>query len=160
MPEPSQTRAAECYPKTLFSYDGASDTYRCPAGEILTRYKRDQRLHTDYYTSKACPHCPLRPNCTRSQRRSIARSWFAAAAERAHARVTPRLMRLRAATAEHPFGNMKAMLTGGFCLRTLAKVKGEMALAVLTYNIKRAVSVLGVDLLIEKLWMSTAWGSA
>lgn len=159
-PQPSQTRAAECYPKTMFSYEAASDTYRCPAGEILTRYKRDQKLQTDYYGTKACEHCPLRANCTRSRRRSIARSWFAAAAERAHARANPRLMRLRAATAEHPFGNVKAMLTGGFCVRTLAKVKGEMALAVLTYNLKRALNVLGIEQLIEKLWMSTAWGSA
>jgi transposase len=159
-PQPAQTRAAECYPKTMFSYDAASDSYRCPAGEILTRYKRDQRLQTDYYTSNVCRHCRLRPNCTRSQRRSIARSWHAAAAERAHARATPRLMRLRAATAEHPFGNVKAMLRGGFCLRTLPKVRGEMALAVLTYNLKRALSVLGIEQLSEKLWMSTVWGRA
>lgn len=162
MPQPSHTRAAECYPKTMFSYDAASDTYRCPAGEILTRYKRDQKLQTDYYATNACKDCPLRPNCTRSHRRSIARSWFADAAERAHerARAKPQLMRLRAATAEHPFGNLKAMLKSGFCVRTLAKVKGEMALAVLTYNMKRAGNVLGIEQLIEKLWLSTAWGSA
>jgi transposase len=155
MPQPSQTRAAGCYPKTLFSYDHASDTYRCPAGETLTRYKHDRNVQTDYYTTKACEHCLLRANCTGSRRRSIARSWFADAAERAHerARSDPRLMRLRAATAEHPFGNLKAMLRGGFCVRTLAKVKGEMALAVLTYNLKRAVKVLGIGEFLEKLWM-------
>jgi len=157
MPEPSHTRAAGCYPKTVFSYDHATDTYGCPAGQTLTRYKRDRKLQTDYYTAKACQHCPLRANCTRSKQRSIARSWFADAAERAHkrARSHPRLMRLRAATAEHPFGNLKATLTGGFCMRTLARVKGEMALSVLTYNIKRAVNVLGIDQLLEKLWMCT-----
>ena len=162
MPQPSQTRAAECYPKTVFSYDSGTDTYRCPAGETLTRYKRDQKLQTDYYATKACAHCPLRSNCTRSTRRSIARSWFADAAERAHerARSKPHLMRLRAATAEHPFGNLKAMLKGGFCVRTVAKVKAEMALAVLTYNLKRAVNVLGIEQLIEKMWMSSAWNSA
>jgi hypothetical protein len=162
MPQPSHTRAAECYPKTMFSYDPESDTYRCPAGETLTRYKRDHHLQTDYYATKACAHCPLRANCTRSTRRSIARSWFADAAERAHARARANrhLMRLRAATAEHPFGNLKAMLKGGFCVRTLLKVKAEMALAVLTYNMKRAVNVLGIDGLLEKLWMSTAWSSA
>jgi len=157
MPAPSQTRAAGCYPKTLFSYDGATDTYRCPAGETLTRYKRDQKKHTDYYTTKACEHCALRANCTSSPRRSIARSWFADAAERAHqrARAHPRWMRLRAATAEHPFGNLKAMLGGGFCMRTLAKVKGEMALGVLVYNMKRAAKVLGIEQFLEKLWIAT-----
>jgi transposase len=155
MPQPSQTSAAGCYPKTLFSYDQQSDTYRCPAGERLTRYKHDRTLQTDYYTTKACEHCRLRAHCTRSRRRSIARSWFADAAERAHerARSNPRLMRLRAATVEHPFGNLKAMLRGGLCLRTLAKVKGEMALAVLTYNLKRATKVLGMDQFLEKLWL-------
>lgn len=159
MPEASHTRAADCYPKTLFSYDHATDTYHCPAGQTLTRYKRDHNLQTDYYATKACTQCPLRANCTRSQRRSIARSWFADAAERAHerARSHPRLMRLRAATAEHPFGNLKAMLKGAFCVRTAVKVKAEMALAVLAYNIKRAANVLGIEELIEKLWLRSAW---
>ena len=162
MPRASHTRAADCYPKTMFSYDAQTDTYRCPAGQALTRYKRDRNLQTDYYATKACAHCPLRANCTRSKRRSIARSWFAAAAERAdqRARSNPRLMRLRAATAEHPFGNLKAMLKGGFCVRTMVKVKAEMALAVLAYNIKRAANVLGIEQLIEKLWMRKAWSVA
>ena len=161
MPQPSHTRAADCYPKTLFSYDTETDTYRCPAGETLSRYKRDHRVQTDYYATQACQHCPLRSSCTRSKRRSIARSWFADAAERAHerARRSAHLMRLRAASAEHPFGNLKSMLSGGFCVRSRLKVKGEMALAVLAYNLKRAANVLGMEQLIEKLWMSTAWSA-
>ena len=43
------------------------------------------------------------------------------------------------------------MLPGGFLLRTLPKVKGEMALAVLTYNLKRASNILGIGQLIQKL---------
>ena len=162
MPQASHTRAADCYPKTLFSYDAQTDTYRCPAGKTLTRYKRDQNLQTDYYATRVCAQCALRSNCTRSQRRSIARSWFADAAERAHerARSNPRLMRLRGASAEHPFGNLKAMLKGGFCVRTLVKVKAEMALAVLAYNIKRTANILGIEQLIEKLWMHSAWRAA
>ena len=162
MPQPSHTRAEDCYPKTMFAYDARTDTYRCPAGETLTRYKRDHNLQTDYYWTKACAQCALRSHCTRSKRRSIARSWFAAAAERAHerARSNPRLMRLRSATAEHPFGNLKAMLKGQFCVRTMVKVKAEMALAVLAYNLKRAANVLGIEQLIEKLWMRTVCSGA
>ena len=66
-------------------------------------------------------------------------------------------MRIRRASAEHPFGNLKAMLNGAFALRTLPKVKGEMALAVLTYNLKRAANVLGIEQLIEKLWLCRTW---
>lgn len=155
MAEVSNTKDSQLYSKSLFVYDKASDTYRCPAGEILTRYKHDHTSETDYYWTTTCANCAQQAHCTKSQRRSIARSWFADAAERAHdrARSEPRLMRLRSATAEHPFGNLKAMLRGGFALRTLAKVKGEMALAVLTYNLKRTVSVLGMQQLIECLRM-------
>jgi len=162
MAQPAHTRAAECYPKTLFTYDQQSDTYRCPAGELLKRYKRDAKLKTDYYATNACSRCALKPNCTKSKRRSIARSWFADAAERAHARVQGDrgLMRLRRENAEHPFGNLKAMLNGAFSVRTLPKVQGEMALAVLAYNMKRAANVLGIEQMIEKLWLSAAFSNA
>ena len=60
-------------------------------------------------------------------------------------------MRLRSATVEHPFGNLKAMMPGGFTVRTLPKVQGEMALAVLTYNLKRTLNILGFEQLMQKL---------
>ena len=153
MQQPANTRAANCYPKTMFHYDAASDTYRCPAGELLRRFKRDRSKQTDYYSSSACERCAQRPHCTQSQRRTIARSWFADAAERAHQRASDssNLMRLRSATVEHPFGNLKAMLKGGFSVRTLPKVKGEMALAVLTYNLKRTLNILGIEKMMQQL---------
>lgn len=162
MPEVANTRNSDFYAKTMFVYDPQSDTYRCPAGEWLKRYKSDRATQTNYYWTSACADCRLKAHCTQSKRRSIARSWFADAAERAHerARHNPRLMRLRSATVEHPFGNLKAMLPGGFSLRTLPKVKGEMALAVLIYNLKRAANILGIEKLIAKLQMSAAFSSA
>jgi transposase len=153
MQEPTHTRAHALFPKTLFTYDPGTDSYRCPAGEALHRYKRDRKAQTNYYWTSACARCEKKPHCTQSERRSIARSWHADAVERAHQRAQrdPRLMRLRSETAEHPFGNLKAMMPGGFLLRTLPKVKGEMALAVLTYNLKRTLSILGFEQLMQKL---------
>lgn len=162
MQQASNTHAAGCFPKTMFTYDKATDTYRCPAGELLHRYKHDRGSQTDYYWTSACTGCEKKPQCTASARRSIARSWFAEAAERAdqRAKQNPHLMRLRSAIGEHPFGNLKAMLAGGFLLRTLAKVKGEMALAVLTYNLKRTVSILGIEKMMQKLSMIAVPSSA
>ena len=68
------------FPKTLFTYDRASDTYRCPAGELLKRYKRSHGLQTDYYTTRACAQCALKAQCTHGAYRSVVRSWFADAA--------------------------------------------------------------------------------
>jgi transposase len=153
MPQAPNPQGPEFYPKTQFTYDPGTDTYRCPAGELLHRYKRDRKAQIDYYWTSACSGCAQKPYCTQSQRRSIARSWHADAAERAHQRAQQdrRLMRLRSATAEHPFGNLKAMMPGGFLVRTLPKVMGEMALAVLTYNLKRTLSILGFEHLMQKL---------
>ena len=157
MPEVVNTRADKLYPKTQFVYDKLTDTYRCPAGELLSRYKRDQQAKTDYYWTRACTSCAMKLKCTTSQRRSIARSWYADAAERAHQRAQDRgFMRLRSATAEHPFGNLKAMMPGGFLVRTLPKVQGEMALAVLTYNLKRTLNILGFEQLMQKLQIMVA----
>ena len=162
MPQVSNTHGKQLYAKSAFAYDPASDTYRCPAGAILTRTKHRPSRQTDAYETNACASCPLKSRCTDGQRRTIERSWFAPAAERAHqrARSEPRLVRLRSATAEHPFGNLKAMLHGTFALRTLPKVRGEMALAVLTYNLKRAVGVLGMDKLTQRLRMRSVLNGA
>jgi hypothetical protein len=157
MPNVVNTRADQLYPKTQFVYDKLTDTYRCPAGELLSRYKRDQKAKTDYYWTRACTGCAMKLKCTNSTRRSIARSWYADAAERAHQRTQDRrFMRLRSATAEHPFGDLKATMPGGFLLRTLPKVQGEMALSVLTYNLKRTLNILGFEQLMKKLQMMIA----
>jgi transposase len=160
-PKVPNTRHAEGYTKAQFTYDKTTDTWCCPAGQLLTRYKRDHAKQTDYYQTKACADCAQRAQCTEAKQRSIARSWHAEAMERADARAkaNPALMRLRSATAEHPFGNLKAMLEGGFLVRTLPRVKGEMALGVLTYNLKRVLAIMGFEKLMQKLQATTAFAA-
>ncbi len=53
---------------------------------------------------------------------------------------------------EHPFGTIKHTLNGNyFLLRTEKKVRGEVALLFLAYNLKRAINLLGFERLMEKL---------
>lgn len=163
VPQPAvpNTRHAEGYTKAQFTYDPNTNTWRCPAGALLTLFKRDNAKKTDYYHTQACANCAQKAQCTRAEQRSIARSWYAGAMERADARAkaNPALMRLRSATAEHPFGNLKAMLAGGFLVRTLPKVRGEMALGVLTYNLKRVLAILGFEKLMQKLRTTKAFAA-
>jgi len=58
-------------------------------------------------------------------------------------------MTLRSSTVEHPVATIKAWMRGTpFLTRRLKNGRSEMALNVLTYNIKRMVALLGVpDLL-------------
>jgi hypothetical protein len=62
----------------------------------------------------------------------------------------PDAMRIRRATVEHPFGTLKAWMGAThFRTRTLEKVKTEMSLHVLAYNLKRMIAMLGPQPLIE-----------
>jgi len=61
-------------------------------------------------------------------------------------------MRVRRATVEHPFGTIKAWMGAThFKPRTLDKVRTEISLYVLTYNLKRVVAMLGPQSLIEAI---------
>ena len=144
---------ADLYPKSAFVYEAASDTYRCPAGALLERYRRSRTEQVDHYRTAACGSCGHKGQCTASAQRTIARSWFAAAAQRAdeRARSDPSWMRLRACTVEHRFGLLKALMPGGFLVRGLQKVRGEMALAVLTVNLRRVMNMWGAEKLMQML---------
>jgi len=61
----------------------------------------------------------------------------------------PEIMKLRKQLVEHPFGTLKrGWQHGYFLLKRLAKVKGEMALSILAYNLRRVLNILGVAQLI------------
>ena len=57
------------FPQDAFSYDPETDTFTCPAGQVLKRGKLyPYRSHYEYRASaKACAHCHLREHCTRSK---------------------------------------------------------------------------------------------
>ena len=58
---------------------------------------------------------------------------------------TPEAMRLRRATVEHPFANLKYRIFGHprFLLRGLRGARTEISLAVAAYNLKRMLNILG-----------------
>lgn len=71
-----RTEGRHIFPDTLFAYDAASDTYRCPAGNALKRKSLHQhRESIDYAAAKSvCAACELRAQCTRNKAgRSIKR---------------------------------------------------------------------------------------
>jgi transposase len=56
------------YPEEKFTYDASSNTYRCPAGELLRPRRLHPLRHTwEYATARGvCAQCVLRNGCTRS----------------------------------------------------------------------------------------------
>ena len=62
------------------------------------------------------------------------------------------LYKLRQQTVEHVFGTLKRTMNGGyFLLRKKEKVKCEVSLMFLGYNLKRSRNALGFDEIMKKL---------
>ena len=155
-PQTSNNKAAGLFDKSDFVYDAADDTYRCPAGERairrMTVVENGQTLHK--YWSSACRQCPLKPKCTTGVERRIARWEHEAVLERMQDRLNqrPQAARERRQTVEHPFGTLKAWMGAThFLMRTLPKVRTEMSLHVLAYNMKRVIKLLGTASLIQAM---------
>ena len=147
------------FSRDRFSYDNESDSWRCPAGATLSLYKTSQTQQKKEYTTKACGGCPLKPQCTEAARRVIVRDFYEDAREAMHRRASadPIWMKHRQETAEHPFGTMKWLMAHPrFLVKGLRKAKAELALGVLSYNLKRVINILGVPALLQALQPSTA----
>lgn len=54
------------FARSLFIYDPATDTYRCPAGETLTRYGICDNRRRYRTRHGVCSACPLQTQCTAS----------------------------------------------------------------------------------------------
>jgi transposase len=139
-----------------FSYDGAADGYRCPAGALLRPMKgrwqnTSGRLEIRYASRKAiCGTCPLRARCLtpKAPYRTISRWEHEDVLERHRARMqgAGELMRRRSGIVEHPFGTIKCRAGyRHFLVRGFNKVRGEWSLMALCYNFTRVLNILGFE---------------
>jgi transposase len=142
------------FSRDKFTYDSASDSWHCPAGATLSLYKTSHTEKKKEYTTAACGSCPLKSQCTKAARRVIVRDFYEDAREAMHRRASadPIWMKLRREIAEHPFGTMKWLMAHPrFLVRGLRKATAELALGVLSYNLKRVINILGVPALMQVL---------
>jgi len=149
-PDTSGSRSAGRYVKADFAYQPEADIYRCPAGEALTyRFTTEEDgLQLRRYWTAACQGCELKSRCTTGRERRITRWEHEHLIEEANARrrspAAP--MMVRRSTVEHPFGTIKAWMgPSHFLTRRLKNVRTEFALNVLAYNIKRMISLIGIQ---------------
>lgn len=152
--ETVNTEGKQYFSRDRFSYDAASDSWRCPAGETLTCREVSQTEQKKKYWSAACASCPLKPQCTAAAKRQIVRHFYEDDREAMHRRAVsdPLWMVLRRELAEHPFGTMKWLMGyPRFLVQGLKKAKAELALGVLSYNLKRVINILGLPALLQRL---------
>jgi len=124
---------------------------------VKARRSRSDRAHKEIkvYATKQCRNCPLRSQCTTNKHgRRIYRWVHQPLLEKLlqRTRAHPEIMKLRKAIVEHPFGTIKvAMNHERLLLKGLKPVATEIRLSVLSYNLKRVMSIFGVARMIEKL---------
>jgi hypothetical protein len=147
-PLTSGNRAKGLFDKRDFRYLPESDEFQCPAGErAIRRFSTIEKGLLFYkYWSSSCPMCPIKSQCTTGTNRRIVRWEHEEALDRMSKRLAERgdVARIRRQTVEHPFGTLKAWMGAThFLTRTLPRVKTEMSLHVLAYNLKRMINIMG-----------------
>ena len=145
----SPSERAGFYGKADFKYDAAQDVYHCPAGAQLPRVRKmtdKGRILFNYADKKACAKCPLKSRCTKVNYRTVSRWEHEERLERMMAKVQaePEKLARRKTIIEHCWGTLHWLLPGGFLVKGLKKVRAEVSLAAWTYNLKRALAVLGL----------------
>jgi transposase len=137
------------FTKDAFGFDPDKNVFTCPAGQTLSPCRRGRSRDTvkiDYANPAACKHCSLRPRCTKTYRH-VSRLENEAVLDRMAVRLKarPDILDRRRETVEHPFGTIKQWMGQGvFLTRQLENVRGEFSLTALAYNIRRAITLVGV----------------
>lgn len=161
----------KAFAKNKFYYDEDKNEYRCPQNYPLTTngtwYKRKaynqhraeykfQRYICSHSICSKCPHkidcvgAPLKQRKGRFIERSESESYVEENTERYH--LNKELYQKRQATVEHQFGIIKRQWGFDYTLlKTKKKVDGEFAIIFTCFNLRRSVSILGIQELIKRL---------
>ena len=141
------------FTRSQFKYDNERDLYVCPANQELPKSRRgwDDGLEQDYYYSQVkCRDCKIRSRCTTSKKepRRMKRWVHESEVEAMLIRLddAPETPVIRKQTVEHPFGTIKMWMGAShFLTRQFKNVSTEMNLHILAYNMKRMISIMGVQ---------------
>lgn len=148
--------AAGLFTKNQFSYDAAADTYICPGDQVLRfrghrPVREDVRLNV-YANVAACKDCALKVRCTNAASRLVTRYENEAVLERMAERLAsrPEVLDQRRESVEHPFGSVKQWMgQGAFLMRRIENVRAEFSLTSIAYNLRRAITLVGIPTLID-----------
>jgi transposase len=143
-----------------FHYDKDADVYVCPAGQRLNfnfcsvQDGMDRRV---YKCSKGvCLSCQFfGTKCTSNKKGRVIFRWVHEEVVddmRRRMKAHPEVMDERKKVVEHTFGTLKRAFGAPYLLlKGLKKVRGEVGLLLLSYNLRRALNILGVGALIGAL---------
>jgi transposase len=143
-----------------FHYEEDADVYVCPAGQRLyfhfcsVQDGMDRRV---YKCSKGvCFSCQFfGTKCTSNKKGRVIFRWVHEGVVddmKRRMKSYPEVMDERKKVVEHTFGTLKRAFGAPYLLlKGLKKVAGEVGLLLLSYNLRRALNILGVEALIGAL---------
>lgn len=146
--------------KGEFHYDKEKDQYVCQMGEVLTFEKQKKDVcgrSKRYYRSNKCGGCSIRKKCTISDKgrikiRYVNQDFRDSYRERMMEEKSKEKMKLRKAIVEHPIGTIKLWLgKNPLLLRGIERVKTEIRLVSLSYNLLRIFNIDGYESLSKKI---------
>jgi transposase len=139
---------ARAFDRGSFHYDPKTDTYRCPANEVLP-YAWQEKQHgrsKRIYQGQTCVGCTLRMQCLKTTNphrlRTVGRDQMEELAEamlqKARSPDGRHRLDIRRMSSEPAFGNLKSNLGfHRFNLRGISKVKGEFFLMCIGHNLSK-----------------------
>jgi len=160
-PPSEQGKVGGKFHKSQFDYIPDSDTYGCPAGQLLHRTAHvaastATREHV-VYSCPSCSGCALRQHCTTTLARRIKR--YPQDTQREALRqvmqqpVAQCVFKQRKAMVEPVFARLRGQQRlNRFSRRGLAAVRREFALHALAYNLARAVALLQAMYVLLLAW--------
>ena len=155
--KPETTGPKNSFKLEEFKYIKEKDVYLCPGNQelIFKKLRKDKKRVTRVYTTGACKNCELRKQCSKNIRgREIYRWEHEEIIEDMENRLKnePEKYFKRRCLSEHPFGTIKRSMNAGFLLvKGFEKVKAEISIIILSYNLKRVINIMGVKKMREIL---------
>ena len=136
--------------KRQFTYDAQTDSYRCPANQLLSYRTTDRQGYRHYASDPTiCRDCALRPQCTSSRNHTkvVTRHVWAESVDRIDAhRLTPagkRYYARRKETVERSFADAKQLHGHRYArFRGLSRVQAQCLLAAACQNMKKIALLL------------------
>ncbi len=161
VPKGNTTKAQQDKGKFIrdkFKYNEEKDYYICPNDIILNKslkpqLKNDKRNYIYRAPSASCNSCSLRDKClsTKTRYKQIYRWEHEEIVDNHRDKMQSQkakdIVKARGSIVEHPFGSIKRTLGWDhFLVRGKDKVSGENALIMFTYNFKRVLNIIGIEL--------------
>lgn len=160
IPKPKTTnqKCDKEYQRDKFIYNEKEDVYVCPQGNILKKMRPTIDSNGDesfvYANYSACKNCPFREKCTSARYREISRKANQTEVDLLDKRFLKckGKYKKRQEIVEHPFGTIKWVWGfDRYYTRGIQSADAENALLFTAYNLRRAINILGIDKLIEKM---------